>query len=284
MYSSEQLLSDLTWILEAREVFVCDEPLAGFLDNDWRQRLAALNDDTDCLVEHMAAAKSHFLGTYFEQLFSFAVTYFTSLEVLAEHEQIHASGKTLGEVDLLVRDLAGRVLQLEIALKFYLERQDLYPNVWIGPNKNDSLTKKVSHARQHQLTILTKPEGKQWLAKFITNTDVKPNLMIYGRHFYSVPAQDAAFFADDAICSAWVRLSELPRLGPYLLDLHEAQKPNWMTPRNNLNLSKRINAEFMVELSQRFVDDDRPILFSCRKYADLSETNTFWLFVCPDDW
>lgn len=283
-YPAESLLADLLWLLEERELFVCDEPLAVFLQTDWRTRFAKLSAAPTPLIEHMAAAKSHFLGTYFEQLFSFAVHRFTTLEVLAEHEQIQGASKTLGEVDLLVRDQAGRVLQFEIALKFYLERPDLYPNDWIGPNKNDSLAKKVSHARQHQLAILTLPEGQEWLIDTALSGKVTPNLMIYGRHFYALSGNEEAFFAGATKDSAWIRLSNLEALAPFLCELQEACKPHWMTPGFSAYTSKQINHSLLVELSERFVEDSRPILFSCRKCTISSKNDIFWLFVCPDEW
>lgn len=283
--NSAQLLADLKWLLEERESFVCDKHLSHFLRPDWQQQFDLLRGAPNVLVEHMAAAKSHFLGTYFEQLFSFAVHRFTSLEVLAEHAQIQAVGKTLGEVDLLARDNAGRVWQFEIALKFYLERPDLFPNDWIGPNKNDSLKKKVDHAREHQLQILNRPEGKQWLSSFAVAEAVTANLMIFGRHFYSFASRDDRFFMSNESVHGWVRVSELLGLDDYLYDLNEAIKPNWITPHSDSSDKlKIISAELVQELQLRFDNDARPILFSCCNKMSANKNHIIWLFVCPDTW
>ncbi|SBS30188.1 hypothetical protein MAQ5080_01593 [Marinomonas aquimarina] len=284
IYAGASLLADLEWLLQERESFVCDEPLSGFLRQDWRACFERLCADPTSLIAHMAAAKSHFLGTYFEQLFSFAVEHFTTLEVLAEHEQIQTNGKTLGEVDLVVRDCNGRVLQFEIALKFYLERPDLFPNHWIGPNKNDSLAKKVSHARQHQLAILHTPAGQEWLQEASLSTAVQPNLMIYGRHFYTLSEQASAFFSLAKHHSAWLRCSQLLTLQGYLCDLQEANKPNWITPATGESVTQQISATLLQTLAQRFDEDPRPVLFSCRHTDVDRQHEIFWLFVCPDNW
>lgn len=284
LHSAEQLIADLTWLLEEQENFVADYPLSDFLVANWRTRLERLSHDPESLILFMAQAKSHFLGTYFEQLFSFAVHHFTDVEVLAEHAQIHVSGKTYGEVDLLVKDSRGRVLQFEIALKFYLQREDLAPNVWIGPNKNDSLLKKLTHARDHQLQILNIAEGKIWLESLDCKGNVVPNLMIYGRHFYDLNLQENIIFEYLKCGAGWVRLTQLLKLEHCLSNLYEAKKPYWISPNLENIEEKQITKKLEKSLLLRFEHDPRPVLFSCKRKMDNMKVDLFWLFVCPDEW
>ncbi|MCO4785338.1 DUF1853 family protein [Marinomonas atlantica] len=261
-----------------------DYPLAGFLIKGWRSNLKLLSDQPEPLVQWMAQAKSHFLGTYFEQLFSFAVQHFADVQVLAEHEQIHIAGKTYGEVDLLIKNRAEMIFQFEIALKFYLERNDLNPHCWIGPNKHDSLVRKQTHARDHQLKVLNVEEGQSWLKSFSNDTAVTPNLMIFGRHFYDLNIDAKAFFEYQKYNGGWVRLNRILVLEHFLYDLREAQKPYWITPNSIKSDKKQMNKTLKKELAIRFEDDPRPVLFSCIRKSDTSKTSVFWLFVCPDEW
>ncbi|MBJ7550464.1 DUF1853 family protein [Marinomonas ostreistagni] len=282
-HSVKQLFADLEWLLCERESFVIDIPLAKFLLPTWPQKLQELKANPHELMEHMASAKSHFLGTYFEQLFSFVIQHFSTLRVIAEHQQIHVDGKTYGEVDLLA-ELQGKVYQFEIALKFYLYRSDLMGGIWIGPNKNDNLHKKESHARNHQLKILTINEGKEWLTSVSKCSDTQKNLMIYGRHFYPLKNKTCNFFAHSDWHGGWIRLSDLYLAQPFLSQLCEANKPYWITANSDISVKKQINNDLMLELSLRFRGDERPVLFSCVSSIKLDSSELFWLFVCPDDW
>ncbi|MBM6551951.1 DUF1853 family protein [Marinomonas ostreistagni] len=279
-----QYLNDLEWLLSEREMFISDRPLADFLLLDWQHKFRALTQRPDAIVAYMAQAKSHFLGTYFEQLFSFAIHHFTDLEVLAEHQQIQGERQTLGEVDLLAKDRTGRCIQFEVAIKFYLERSDLAPNNWIGPNKNDSLNKKVSHARGHQLTVLDQVMGQQWLHSVTGSTDYKPNLMIFGRHFYNLNARACIFFDEFEIQGGWLYKYNLSNWAPYLSDLVLAGKPCWITPNREKDTINQIDGTFIEALEKSFRHDQRPQLYSCWRRDKNNQQQAFWLFICPEGW
>lgn len=279
-----QYLSDLEWLLAEREVFVADQPLAGFLLPDWRDRLSVLAQQPATLIAFMAQAKSHFLGTYFEQLFSYAVRHFTDLEILAEHQQIQGERQTLGEVDLLASDRAGQAIQFEIALKFYLERPDLAPNDWVGPNKNDSLKKKVDHARSHQLKVLESEEGRGWLTSVTDLTSINKNLMIFGRHFYRLDDPACALFDEFEIQGGWLYKYELLKWAPYLSDLILANKPCWVTPNRQKDSVNQIDDEFIEALESVFLIDKRPRLYTCQRRGKDKKQQHFWLFICPEGW
>ena len=278
------LLNDLEWLLNERECFVTDRSLANYLLPDWRQRLSALAHAPDPLIQHMSQVKSHFLGTYFEQLFSFAVRHFTDLVLLAEHHQIHDAGKTIGEVDLLAKDRVGTCIQFEVALKFYLLRSDLVPNEWIGPNKKDSLIKKVTHAREHQLQVLHQGEGLTWLKSMANTSDYERNLMIFGRHFYPLNTDFNPLLDSKTCHGGWVYLRQLLALRNSLDALRLAEKPGWITPSTIPQPTHSIDATLVDALEQGFVHDERPKLFSCQRLSDLAPRQVFWLFVCPNHW
>lgn len=96
------------------------------------------------------------LGFRFEQLWHLALTQagipFTS------NVQIQNRGQTLGELDLLIGDKT-HTLHAELALKFYLGVED----DWIGPNRRDLLSQKLSHTLKHQLPLARSPQAKKTL-------------------------------------------------------------------------------------------------------------------------
>lgn len=284
MVSTVQLLSDLNWILEEQEMMIVDHSLNPFWVADWPSRLAQLKLHPEPLIAHMQSLKSHFLGSYFEHLFSFTIHYFSVLTVLAEHAQIQVAGKTYGELDLLVALPDGKLMQCEIALKFYLERPDLGEGIWIGPNKNDSLTKKTQHARAHQLQILNVSEGKRWLSS-VTNKPLDyQNLLIYGRFFHSISKLSCDFFAQCKRASFWARLGEIASCGAMLDAFSEMPKPYWITGNiENNSLNQSIDG-VIESLTNRFQTDDRPVLYQCRYVSSTLNARTIWIFICPDSW
>lgn len=287
----QQPLADLLWLLEERELIWADSSLLPYRHQDWRSRYDELVARPDPLVQWMAQAKSHFLGVYAERLFSFALRHFYQLEILAEHHQLHQDGVTLGEVDALVRLPDGQIMQIEFATKFYLHRPDLAPHDWIGPNKNDSLFKKVSHARQHQLQILNTLPGRTWLSDLSQTVNYSANLMVFGRRFWHLDSAKCnemyhLLGQDSANNGYWARVSELVDL-PFELHGDIAIKPNWLAFETANELKTKINSTYLEQLSNHYILDSRPTLHRvCRENDEnMTERQTgSWLFIVPDSW
>ncbi len=280
----QQYLNDLKWLLVGQELITADKPFKDFLKPDWQDIFGALVTDPEPLVEHMRAAKSHFLGTYFEQLFSFAVLQFSQLTILAEHEQVYDDKRTLGEVDLVAKDMTGKIWLFEVALKFYLERPDLAPNDWIGPNKNDSLLKKTTHARTHQLKILETGAGRHWLTTLTGFETYCSNLLIFGRLFPKMSAPSEESITKLHTGCGWMYLRDLPCWADWLEALQMANKPNWITP-SDIEKSEFTDVQALHDtLGQVFENDRRPQLISCQIRKTPYENTLFWIFICPNSW
>lgn len=282
--SPKQYLNDLKWLLVGEEVITADKPFKDFLKPDWQDIWAALVIDPEPLVEHMQTAKSHFLGVYFEQLFSFAVQRFSELEILAEHEQVYGEKLTLGEVDLVAKDKASTVWLFEVALKFYLARPDLAPNDWIGPNKNDSLFKKNHHARGHQLKILRTEEGRQWLVALTGAETYRSNLLIFGRLFPKLGSPCSGLITKLHSSCGWMHLQDLLSWSDWLMALRIVKKPNWIT-HASYEKSDFIDVQSLYEaLEQLFENDSRPQLVACQIRKAGHKNAPFWIFICPNSW
>ncbi|ETI61930.1 DUF1853 family protein [Marinomonas profundimaris] len=278
------LVKDLCWLVEGHYIEQ-DFDLKPHWLPDLEVKLLALEHDPTPIIDAMSACKSHFLGSYFETLFSFAIEHLSDLTICLEHVQIEKEGRTLGEVDMLVETPHGELHQFEIAIKFYLERPDLYPNHWIGPNKNDSLLKKVSRAKEHQLQILQTPEGKEVIDNVANGRIPHANLMIFGR-LYSVLAciESINDWLENSERGGWIRASDLPLLMPYFSYFLILQKPHWMaSPNLNDNFSF-ISPQSAYNLVGHFLRDDRPRhVFLCRTLDDINTTKRT-VFIVPDSW
>ena len=279
-------VKDLAWLIAGHYIEQdCD--LANYWHHDVEARLQALEDDPAPLIEAINACKSHFLGSYFETLFSFAIEHLSSLCIVKEHFQVQQAGKTLGEVDALLRDPQGRLLQFEIAVKFYLQRPDLAPHDWIGPNKQDSLAKKVTRARQHQLTLLKSLAGRQAVDRILgsENEPIADKLLIFGRLFFDLNLAKnwQERFTESSVqqeLCGWLRLDNLALLEERYEYAKLMTKPHWLA------LPELTQGIAMSELSSllggKFRHDDRPINLCC--WSEKPNPKPANIFVVPNDW
>jgi len=150
----------------------------------WLRRLDA---DPQPLLTFCAQSRDHRLGRYAEDLLQFwlAAPDNPEFEQIASHVPLRENGITLGEPDFLVRERAsGKLWHIELALKFYLGTAD---QQWLGPNRQDSLARKLDHLCRHQLPLLQTPVGQTWLQGLGLGTP-EPWAWLKGRLFSPFPA------------------------------------------------------------------------------------------------
>lgn len=82
----------------------------------------------------------------------------SNFRLLYENVQILEGHQTIGEMDFVVEDLvAQQIIHLELAYKFYLYDPNISSEElqnWIGPNRNDSLIKKLEKLKTKQFPLL----------------------------------------------------------------------------------------------------------------------------------
>lgn len=278
------LVKDLAWLVEGHYI-ERDFDLSPYWLPDVEARLLALARLPRQLEQAVAACKSHFLGSYFETLFSFAIRHLSSLKILDEHFQIEGNGKTLGEVDILVETPSGELHQFEIAIKFYLQRPDLHPHDWIGPNKNDSLLKKVTRAREHQLSILQTTEGSLAIESIAKGRVVKSSLLIFGRLYMALDnPQSIARWLQQRTMGGWIHVSDFVHLIAYFKHYSVLKKPHWLAAPNLTRNTPFFSFEYPYNLVSEFLLDSRPIhlcLWRDHVHMDISNSS---IFVVPDLW
>ncbi|QUX95476.1 DUF1853 domain-containing protein [Marinomonas sp. CT5] len=278
------LVKDLAWLVEGHYI-ERDFDLQPYWLDDVNERLLWLDKHPDAIVSALAACKSHFLGSYFETLFSFAIEQLSVLKIHLEHFQIESEGKTLGEVDMLVETPDGELHQFEIAIKFYLERPDLFPHDWIGPNKNDSLLKKVTRAREHQLIILQTSEGSAAIEAIAEGRNPQASLLIFGRLYVSLDSKDKVIeWLNQIEHGGWIRVSQVALLAPFFSDFFILQKPHWLSvpcisdnfPFNSLQYAYNLVGEFLF--------DSRPKHVLLKPTFNTTDQIYRNVFIVPDTW
>jgi len=188
---------DLAWVLLSAPLLgdaPCRQrhPLAGSAWADEPERLAAwlhaLDRDPAPLLAWLTRLASRRLGLYYEHLWQFALQQAPGIELLAANLAIREGGRTLGELDILLRDREGDH-HLELAIKLYLgpqagDGQD--PAQWLGPGCHDRLGLKLAHLAGHQLPISAQPHSREALHG-LGIEHAQAHLWLGGYLFYSWP-------------------------------------------------------------------------------------------------
>lgn len=301
MLYKHQVVSDLAYILQAPLIYQ-DIDLCQYWSTDWQHQLVALDQNPEPLIESLAKCKSHFLGSYFESLFSFALKHLSKLEIIFEHKQLISAQRTLGEVDALVRDHDNQVHMLEIAIKYYLASNQEEGH-WVGPNKNDSFIKKYERAKTHQLKLLDRDEAKSLLDEYQIKGPIKCHLLMFGLLFEQLANKDDLFLLQNKTRSAfseknekinsaakigcWIKIDHLDWLEPHFMKAQELLKPHWLSNPIEQVVNKGEYRQFSVwkaAIEARFQQDVRPRQFVLHwEMTDLNMGYTR-LFVVPSDW
>jgi hypothetical protein len=207
---------DLAWALLSPPLLStppCPQrhPLTGSLWAQQPQRLEgwlrALDADDGPLREWLAKLGSRRLGHYYERLWQFALGQAPGIELLAANVAIRDAGRTLGELDVVLRDRDG-VHHLELAIKLYLGPQEAShdPHAWLGPGCHDRLGSKLAHLKGHQLPMSDGAHSREVLARLGVE-QVQAHVWLGGYLFYPWPghAEPPAGANPQHLRGRWVR-------------------------------------------------------------------------------
>jgi hypothetical protein len=98
------------------------------------------------------------LGHLAEKIVSELIKSSTNYKVLYENVQILDGKRTIGEIDFIIESQdTKQIIHVELAYKFYLFDPTISSESiinWIGPNRNDSLIKKLEKLEKKQFPLL----------------------------------------------------------------------------------------------------------------------------------
>ncbi|GIZ12115.1 DUF1853 family protein [Pseudomonas sp. NCCP-436] len=187
---------DLTWTLLSPPLLdkTCGPLRHPLQASDWvrhPQQLAdwllLLDRQPDVLHAWLSARPLRRLGLYYERLWQFALQAAPGIQVIAANLPIRQGSRTLGELDLLLRDAEGEH-HLELAVKFYLgtNSDDEPRTAWLGPASHDRLDLKLRHLARHQLPLSARHEAREILNPLQLNHP-RASFWLGGYLFYPWP-------------------------------------------------------------------------------------------------
>jgi uncharacterized protein len=237
-----RIVRDLLWSLCSPSL-IAETPESGiWLGDNWFDELilelpktfASLDDDPSALHTELEQEKDRRLGHTFEILLAQAFRLSQHYRLLARNILIKDGNRTLGEMDLLVRDLRkNRTIHLEVAVKFYLAiNTGKNAFVWLGPNPEDRLTDKKK-GMENQLRRSLSPEAERWLQEHDIRIDERHATM-KGRLFHPLGASSGigpTWINPNHLRSWWTDWESFQQYYPEKdLAWVAIDKPYWLSP------------------------------------------------------
>lgn len=226
------------------------------------------------------------LGIYFEKLYACLITDILGWEMLARNFAVRANGRTLGELDFLVRNTqTGVVEHHEIAVKFYLGY--LHPLTaqtrWHGPNPADRLDLKTAHLLNHQTRLTDRTETIAALQQQDLPLPSAKRIFMPGYLFYpeSPPLVPPSYVPANHLQGQWCHVSQVDDTrSRNWVALH---KPHWLGPWCQTDTPDTIESSAVLrDVREKQIP---------RLFAELAwqQASNDWrevsrIFVVPDQW
>lgn len=216
-------------------------------------------------LEHFLNRKKNArLGFYAEALLSYFFQTFNKVELLLQNFQIIDEGRTIGEIDFIIR-YNQKIIHLECAVKYYMLKDLKSKNVlsqWVGPRLRDNLELKLDKIIQHQLPLGTR---KEVLNKI--NTPIDTSYLFLKGIFFSEETTESGIINRNRP-NQFIRQSKLKSLKAKPIEI--LKKPNWLSSTHQTDMKKHID---FIHFKEKLVNPEM-VLFDD---GDVK-------FIVADDW
>ena len=167
------------------------------------------------MLKDLSEPRTTVLGKRMEHFFHYYITHFSSEEVLAHNRQIIEDKKTLGELDFLLKDQStGAVSHVELIFKYYLydpEEGNSEKDHLIGPNRRDSLNRKLHRLQKRQFPLLFHPATQKLLNGLKISPENVHQKMCFKGHVFLPKQQRNISFSEinpATISGYWIRFKD----------------------------------------------------------------------------
>ncbi|MBJ2174488.1 DUF1853 family protein [Aureibaculum sp. A20] len=171
------------------------------------------------------------LGKRVERFVSNELKQDDTIEIVLENKQIQVEKRTIGELDCILKQ-DDTPIHLEVIYKFYLFDERVGTTEiehWIGPNRNDTLVKKLTKLKEKQLPLLYSEHTKPILEELKLNAkDIKQCVYFKAQLFVPYTSEIPEFKLLNRQCLAgfYIHLSEIDKFTD--CKFYIPSKLNWL--------------------------------------------------------
>ena len=173
------------------------------------------------------------LGKRVEHFFAYYVEKYTSHTLLAQNVVVTHGKTTIGEVDfLLLNKENNEYTHVELVYKFYLYdpliKGEL--NKWIGPNRNDTLKKKLHRLKAHQFPLLHREESRTAVQDYDLPLERIFQKVCFKANLFVPPDLLNYYFPEinnDCIQGFWIRMEDFIERDYGDFGFHSPAKHDW---------------------------------------------------------
>ena len=221
------------------------------------------------------------LGHQMEFVFRQCILQAKEYEILIYNAPIRESGKTLGEIDFILKDrLRKQYLHVELTFKFYIINPEISEPIHrlMGPNRRDMFFTKLDKIREEQLSLLGTPPGKALLETHKLDTvEVLPRVCFKAQLFIPYGADKIHIRPLNKACVAgyWIKFDtfkskEFSQSLYYITFKHE-----WPVKPNN-NVSWISYYEVLLEVNIRMIKEQAPLLWRKKSDTEFEKIFIVW--------
>lgn len=281
-----KLVRDLAWSVQSpsliNDVLCIEKSLFTDAYLEFREHLQALDKNPQPLIDYLESKNTYRLGHYFEKLIYYWIEYSNRFSLIDSNIQIASNNRiTQGEVDLVLYDkIECKYQHWELSIKYFLAYKENENQVYIGPNANDFLHKKLKKLKDKQCKILESDAGKVYLKQKNIST-IESKLFVKGCLFYH-PKQSyhqEPEINSEHLHSWWIYESELEK---FLKDKEKfslLHKKEWLsTPQIQERLLSK--EQCLKTIKESLNNSPRSIYIACYKHMVLQSMG----FVVHNDW
>ena len=200
---------------------------------------------TDSLIsdlEQIEHPRNSVLGKRMESFFSVAINHSERYKLIGSNIQIIENKHTLGEIDFLLFDkLTEKPLHVELVYKLYIYDPGFSSEVdrWIGPNRRDSFSQKLSKLKSRQFPLLHRPETFRYLQNFNLKPEAVDQQLCFKAKLFLPERKDLIeqdFINPECLTGNWFTMEEFMQKNWQENLFYWPVKRNWSThPYKNEN-------------------------------------------------
>ena len=221
------------------------------------------------------------LGHQMEYVFRQCILQAKEYDLLVYNAPIRDSGKTLGEVDFILKDRTdNRHFHVELTFKFYIINPEISEPIHrlMGPNKRDMFFTKLDKIREEQLLLLKTARGKALLETYnLEKIEILPRVCFKAQLFVPYQTNKVHIRPLNKACVAgfWIRF-ETFKSSEFKNDLYYIPfKHEWPVKPNN-NVTWISYYEALLEVNIRMIKEQAPLLWRKKSDTEFDKFFVVW--------